>query len=299
MSNTGVHIRTCASSASTSARWTRSSAAPFRSSPTREPRSTSWPEPRRATPPAATTGRWSIRSRRDWNAEVDRLYAPRGGAPFAQAALVGAVNAFAGPRDVVVGAAGSVPGDLHKLWRSREPNTYHLEYGYSCMGYEIAGGLGVKMADRSREVIVMVGDGSYLMMAQEIVTSVQEGYKLIIVLLDSQGYASIGGAVAIGRLGRVRHAVRLPLADRSGRQRGIARRDRLSAGRSRVVCGGAAVGARGGSDRGDLRGGRSAAGRAGLRLVVERAGRRSIRATGRAGRAASLGEECTGFVTAR
>jgi 3D-(3,5/4)-trihydroxycyclohexane-1,2-dione acylhydrolase (decyclizing) len=131
--------------------------------------------------------------RREWTTEVDRLYAPGGGAPFRQAAIVGAVNAFAGPRDVVVGAAGSVPGDLHKLWRAREPNTYHLEYGYSCMGYEIAGGLGVKMADRSRDVIVMVGDGSYLMMAQEIVTSVQEGYKLIIVLLDSHGYASIGG----------------------------------------------------------------------------------------------------------
>ena len=94
---------------------------------------------------------------------------------------------------MVVGAAGSVPGDLHKLWRAREPNTYHLEYGYSCMGYEIAGGLGVKMADPSRDVFVMVGDGSYLMMAQEIVTSIQEGFKLIVVLLDSQGFASIGG----------------------------------------------------------------------------------------------------------
>ena len=97
------------------------------------------------------------------------------------------------PRTSSCAAAGSLPGDLHKLWRAREPNTYHLEYGYSCMGYEIAGGLGVKMADPSREVYVMVGDGSYLMMAQEIVTSVQEGYKLIVVLLDSQGYASIGG----------------------------------------------------------------------------------------------------------
>ena len=96
------------------------------------------------------------------------------------------------PEDVVVCAAGSLPGDLHKLWRSRQPNTYHVEYGYSCMGYEIAGGLGVKMADPSREVYVMVGDGSYLMMAQEIVTSVQEGIKLTIVLCDSQGYASIG-----------------------------------------------------------------------------------------------------------
>jgi 3D-(3,5/4)-trihydroxycyclohexane-1,2-dione acylhydrolase (decyclizing) len=133
------------------------------------------------------------RLRREWNAEVDRIYAQRSAAPFAQAEIIGALNAFAGPRDVIVGAAGSLPGDLHKLWRAREPNTYHLEYGYSCMGYEIAGGLGVKMADPSRDVYVMVGDGSYLMMAQEIVTSIQEGYKLIVLLLDSSGYASIGG----------------------------------------------------------------------------------------------------------
>jgi 3D-(3,5/4)-trihydroxycyclohexane-1,2-dione acylhydrolase (decyclizing) len=131
--------------------------------------------------------------RKEWNTEVDRIYAQRTGPHFAQGELIGAVNAFARAQDVVVCAAGSLPGDLHKLWRARQPNTYHLEYGYSCMGYEIAGGLGVKMADPSREVIVMVGDGSYLMMAQEIVTSVQEGHKLIIVLLDSSGYASIGG----------------------------------------------------------------------------------------------------------
>jgi 3D-(3,5/4)-trihydroxycyclohexane-1,2-dione acylhydrolase (decyclizing) len=131
--------------------------------------------------------------RTEWNTEVDRIYAQRTGPDFAQGELIGAVNAFARPQDVVVSAAGSLPGDLHKLWRARQPNTYHLEYGYSCMGYEIAGGLGVKMADPSRDVIVMVGDGSYLMMAQEIVTSVQEGHKLIIVLLDSSGYASIGG----------------------------------------------------------------------------------------------------------
>ena len=132
--------------------------------------------------------------RREWHAEVDRVTtADASQAPFAQGELVGAVNAFARPADVVVGAAGSLPGDLHKLWRARQPNTYHLEYGYSCMGYEIAGGLGVKMADPERDVFVMVGDGSYLMMAQEIVTSIQEGCKLIIVLLDSHGYASIGG----------------------------------------------------------------------------------------------------------
>jgi 3D-(3,5/4)-trihydroxycyclohexane-1,2-dione acylhydrolase (decyclizing) len=85
-----------------------------------------------------------------------------------------------------------MPGDLHKLWRSRDPKQYHVEYGYSCMGYEIAGGLGVKMADPEREVYVMVGDGSYLMMAQEIATSVQERRKLIVVLVDNAGYKSIG-----------------------------------------------------------------------------------------------------------
>lgn len=128
-----------------------------------------------------------------WRVEVDRIYGQRTAVPFAQGEIIGIVNEFARPEDVVVCAAGSLPGDLHKLWRARQPNTYHLEYGYSCMGYEIAGGLGVKMADPSRDVYVMVGDGSYLMMAQEIVTSVQEGDKLIILLLDSQGYASIGG----------------------------------------------------------------------------------------------------------
>ena len=138
--------------------------------------------------------RAAVQSRaREWHAEVERIYGQRGPAPFAQGEVVGAVNASAGPQDVVVCAAGSLPGDLHKLWRASRPNTYHLEYGYSCMGYEIAGGLGVKMADPSREVYVMVGDGSYLMMAQEIVTSVQEGVKLVIVLLDSGGFASIGG----------------------------------------------------------------------------------------------------------
>ncbi len=92
----------------------------------------------------------------------------------------------------MVGAAGSLPGDMHKLWRSRHPKQFHLEYGYSCMGYEIAGGLGVKMADPEREVYVMLGDGSYLMMAQEIITSVQEKQKLTIVLMNNNGYRSIG-----------------------------------------------------------------------------------------------------------
>jgi 3D-(3,5/4)-trihydroxycyclohexane-1,2-dione acylhydrolase (decyclizing) len=91
----------------------------------------------------------------------------------AQSAVIGTVNSFSEPEDVVVCAAGSMPGDLHKLWRTRDPKGYHVEYGYSCMGYEIAGGLGIKMAAPEREVYVMVGDGSYLMMSAEIVTSVR------------------------------------------------------------------------------------------------------------------------------
>jgi 3D-(3,5/4)-trihydroxycyclohexane-1,2-dione acylhydrolase (decyclizing) len=132
------------------------------------------------------------RFRDEWEREVDRIYNLRHGPSVSQGEVIGAVNAATQPRDVVVCAAGSLPGDLHKLWRTRDPKQYHLEYGYSCMGYEIAGGLGVKMADPSREVFVMVGDGSYMMMAQEIHTSIQEGYKLNIVLLDTHGFKSIG-----------------------------------------------------------------------------------------------------------
>ncbi len=133
------------------------------------------------------------RLRDEWSREVDRLTTLKHGPPLAQSAVIGAVNEAAGPRDVVVCAAGSMPGDLHKLWRTRDPKGYHVEYGYSCMGYEIAGGLGAKLADPSREVYVMVGDGSYLMMPSEIVTSLQERAKLTIVLVDNQGFASIGG----------------------------------------------------------------------------------------------------------
>ncbi|MBI2913194.1 MAG: 3D-(3,5/4)-trihydroxycyclohexane-1,2-dione acylhydrolase (decyclizing), partial [Chloroflexi bacterium] len=131
--------------------------------------------------------------RAEWDAEVDRIFHLGHGPPISQGEIIGAVNEFARPQDVVVGAAGSLPGDLHKLWRTRDARGYHLEYGYSCMGYEIAGGLGVKMAGPDREVYVMVGDGSYLMMSSEIVTSVQEGYKLNIILLDNHGFGSIGG----------------------------------------------------------------------------------------------------------
>jgi 3D-(3,5/4)-trihydroxycyclohexane-1,2-dione acylhydrolase (decyclizing) len=131
--------------------------------------------------------------RADWEKEVDRIYNLVSGPPISQGAVIGVVNEVSAARDVVVCAAGSLPGDLHKLWRTRDPNGYHLEYGYSCMGYEIAGGLGVKMACPEREVYVLVGDGSYLMMAQEIVTSLQEDYKINIVVLDNHGFSSIGG----------------------------------------------------------------------------------------------------------
>ncbi len=133
------------------------------------------------------------REQREWEREVDRIYAGAGPSPMSQGAVIGILNEFTGPRDVIVNAAGSLPGDLHKLWRARDPKQYHLEYGYSCMGYEIAAGVGVKMAAPDREVYVLVGDGSYLMLAQEIATSVQEGVRLTILVLDNHGFASIGG----------------------------------------------------------------------------------------------------------
>jgi 3D-(3,5/4)-trihydroxycyclohexane-1,2-dione acylhydrolase (decyclizing) len=138
-------------------------------------------------------GQRIARLKTEWEAEVDRLFGIRHGPPLSQSEVIGAVNAFSRPEDVVVCAAGSLPGDLHKLWRTRRPGGYHLEYGYSCMGYEIAGGLGVKMASPESDVYVMVGDGSYLMMSSEIVTAIQEGIKVTIVLLDNHGYSSIKG----------------------------------------------------------------------------------------------------------
>lgn len=128
-----------------------------------------------------------------WDQEVTRIYNLEHEPLLSQGEVIGAVNTLSRPEDVVVCAAGSMPGDLHKLWRTRDAKGYHLEYGFSTMGYEIAGGLGIKMADPSREVYVMVGDATYLMMNTEIVTAVQEHLKLIIVLLDNHGYASIGG----------------------------------------------------------------------------------------------------------
>ncbi len=128
-----------------------------------------------------------------WEAEVDRIYAIRNTPLTSQGELIGAVNELSKPESIMVCASGSLPGDLHKLWRSRHPKNFHLEYGYSCMGYEIAGGLGVKMAAPDREVYIMQGDGGYLMLNAEIVTSIQEGYKLTIIIFDNFGYKSIGG----------------------------------------------------------------------------------------------------------
>ena len=127
-----------------------------------------------------------------WRQVVDEAY-HLGHSPLpAQTEILGALNEFMDDRDVVVQAAGSMPGDLQMLWRARDPKQYHVEYGYSCMGYEIAGGLGARLAAPDREVFVLVGDGSYLMMAQEIVTAVAERIKLNIVLVDNHGFASIG-----------------------------------------------------------------------------------------------------------
>ncbi len=128
-----------------------------------------------------------------WEAEVDRLFNLGNQPRPAQSEVIGTMWAASGPRDMLLSAAGSHPGDLHKLWRTRTPNGYHMEYGYSCMGYEIPGAIGAKMADPSREVYVFLGDGTYLMAPSEIVTSIQEGVKLIIVLVDNHGFASIGG----------------------------------------------------------------------------------------------------------
>jgi 3D-(3,5/4)-trihydroxycyclohexane-1,2-dione acylhydrolase (decyclizing) len=127
-----------------------------------------------------------------WEEETDRVFELNHGPTISQGEVIGILNEFSGEDAVVVCAAGSLPGDLHKLWRTKRSGGYHLEYGYSCMGYEIAGGLGVKLAQPDRDVYVMVGDGSYLMMAQEIVTAVQEGVSITILLLDNHGFSSIG-----------------------------------------------------------------------------------------------------------
>jgi 3D-(3,5/4)-trihydroxycyclohexane-1,2-dione acylhydrolase (decyclizing) len=129
----------------------------------------------------------------DWQRETDRLVAGDDAVEPTQSQVIGAVNDAAGERGVVVCAAGSLPGDLHKLWRPRHPTAYHVEYGYSCMGYEVAGGIGVRLAEPDREVYVMVGDGSWLLMSSELVTAAEQGVRVTCVLIDNYGYGSIGG----------------------------------------------------------------------------------------------------------
>ncbi|MBM4398413.1 MAG: 3D-(3,5/4)-trihydroxycyclohexane-1,2-dione acylhydrolase (decyclizing), partial [Deltaproteobacteria bacterium] len=145
------------------------------------------------------------RLRSAWASERERVTAPRAGAALpSQAEVIGALDAFARPTDVIVNAAGSAPGDLHKLWRPRDPKQYHVEYGYSCMGYEVPGGIGVKLAAPEREVHVLSGDGSWLMMSSDLATAVQEGIKLTVVLVDNHGFASIGalsGSLGSGGFG--------------------------------------------------------------------------------------------------
>ena len=157
------------------------------------------------------TLRRRLRRRRGGLAADGGRGVPPGARPAAaQTEVIGAVNDACGERDVVVQAAGSMPGDLQLLWRARDPKQYHVEYGYSCMGFEIAGALGIKMADPSREVFALVGDGSYLMMSQEIVTAVSEGIKLIVVLVQNHGFASIGALSRVARLAALRHQLPLP-----------------------------------------------------------------------------------------
>ncbi len=127
-----------------------------------------------------------------WEAEVDRIISRRNQPLPSQGELIGVLNELSAPDAILVNAAGSMPGDLHKLWRAHHPKNFHLEYGYSCMGYEIAGGLGVKLAAPEREVHVVVGDGSYLMLSADLATSIQEGCKLIVSLWDNGGFKSIG-----------------------------------------------------------------------------------------------------------
>jgi 3D-(3,5/4)-trihydroxycyclohexane-1,2-dione acylhydrolase (decyclizing) len=155
-----------------------------------------------------------------WEATVEAAYhpvTPGAGAAgrLTQNEVIGLVNEVSAPRDVVVCAAGSMPGDLHKLWRTRDRKGYHVEYGYSCMGYEIPGGIGVAMASPDRDVFVMVGDGSYLMMPTELVTAVQEGIKVIVVLVQNHGFASIGALSE--QLGSQRFGTRYRYRSASGR----------------------------------------------------------------------------------
>ena len=129
--------------------------------------------------------------RDQWSTEVDRLYAAEHEAGLAQTKAIGIVNRTIDPSSVIVCAAGSLPGDLHRLWRAAEPKTYHMEYGFSCMGYEVSGAFGAALAEPDREVYAMVGDGSYLMLHSELVTSLQEQKKMTVLLFNNNGFQCI------------------------------------------------------------------------------------------------------------
>ncbi len=133
------------------------------------------------------------REKEKWSATRATLVAPKRGVPLTQAQVIDEVNRACGTDGIVIHASGGIPGDIHKLWRSHAATDYHSEYGYSCMGYEIAGALGIKLAEPKREVYAFLGDGSYLMLHTEIVTAVQEGLKLTIVLVDNHGFGCIHG----------------------------------------------------------------------------------------------------------
>ncbi len=170
----------------------------------------------------AAPAEWTAKAeagKRDWLADAAAVTAPTDAARPSDAQVIGAVQRKVRPGTTLVCAAGGLPGELHKLWQADRPGSYHLEYGFSCMGYEIAGGLGVKMARPDGDVVVMVGDGSYLMMNSEIATSVMLGLKLTIVVLDNRGYGCInrlqqatGGASFNNLLEDTRHEV-LPEVD--------------------------------------------------------------------------------------
>ncbi|MEU8761997.1 3D-(3,5/4)-trihydroxycyclohexane-1,2-dione acylhydrolase (decyclizing) [Streptomyces sp. NPDC048659] len=143
--------------------------------------------------PPGDPARWAA-AKRDWEARTDAAYSPKSeDARPTQAQVLGALDTLVTGDDILINAAGSLPGDLHKLWRARSADQYHVEYGYSCMGYEIPAALGVALAAPGRPVWALVGDGTYLMNPTEIVTAVQEGLPIKVVVLQNHGYASIGG----------------------------------------------------------------------------------------------------------
>ena len=192
---------------------------PFASSPMRAKRSRRCPTRSATTRSATNTARGQAELAKEWDDTVTAAYRVEDdGSALNQSQVIGLANTLSDPRDVVVCAAGSMPGDLHKLWRTRDRKGYHVEYGYSCMGYEVAGGIGVRMASPDRDVFVMVGDGSYLMMATELVTAVQEGVKVILVLVQNHGFASIGSLSE--SLGSQRFGTSYRYRDDSGRLAG-------------------------------------------------------------------------------